>query len=230
MESRERIGLLFGSFDPIHLGHLAIARWAVASGGFNSVWIVLSPQNPLKPTLAAPYEYRKAMVELSLEGESGIELCTIESELEAPFYTINTIERLRELHPNSDFAILCGTDVKKQSSKWHRAEELHSLVEFVEYPRYDGAELPFIDISSTELRQGYKLEYLKPSVKDYIEQNSVYNMYLERGNALYRKGDICAAINEWNQCKGEPHQSRAEALKQLADDILAYRYTDILNP
>ncbi len=230
MQKRQRVGLLFGSFDPIHSGHLNIAQWAIGSGGFQSVWMVLSPQNPLKPNLAAPYEHRKNMVELAIQDEDNIEICTIESELKAPFYTINTIEKLCELYPDKDFAILCGTDVKNQSLKWHRAEELHSMVEFIEYPRYSGSELPFVDISSTEIRQGYKLDYLNTRVVDYIQENNVYNAHLERGNMHYRNGDICAAINEWNQCKGEPHQSQAEALKQLAADILAYRYSDIYNP
>ncbi len=226
-----KIGLLFGSFDPIHNGHMAIAHWALDSGGCDEVWLVLSPQNPMKPTVASPYEKRKAMVTLAVEDEKKIKLSTVESDLEPPYYTILTIEELQKRDPDVEFVVLCGTDVKVQSGHWFRANELHKMVAFVEYPRYNNDRLPFIDVSSTEIRQGLKLDYLNPKVREYIERKQIYNSALERGRALYAAGDICGAINEWSHCDGtEQQKQEAATLRELASEILAYRYTDIYNP
>ncbi len=194
---------------------------------------MLSPQNPMKPTLAAPYEHRKRMLELTLEEVQleGVSLSTIESELPAPSYTVNTIEELKRRYPDMDFVILCGTDVKEQCAKWHRADELLKMVEFVEYPRYLNDDLPFVDISSTELRQGEKLECLAVGAREYIKENSVYDFNLERGRVLYKRGEIAEAINEWNRSEGtEAQRNEARTLIELANQILAYRYSEIYNP
>lgn len=226
-----KIGLLFGSFDPIHKGHSNIAQWALDSSLCGQVWFVLSPQNPMKPNVAAPYEHRKKMVELAVSGIDHLKLSTIESELTAPHYTINTIEELKRRHPETEFLVLCGSDVKKQSEHWHRAEELHAMVEFVEYPRYSNDKLPFVDISSTEIRQGLKGDMLNIDVSRYAESNCIYNPALERGKALYAEGNICGAINEWSNLEGTDEQKKeAAALRELASEILAYRYTEIYNP
>ncbi len=223
------IGLLFGSFDPFHFGHLAIARWAL-SERFDEVWIVLSPQNPTKASGAAPYEFRKAMVELSTQGEPKIKLCTVESELTAPFYTINTIEKLKSDFPTYSFSILCGTDVKESCHTWYRAAELLEMVEFVEYPRHGEGDLPFINVSSTEVRCGEKLDMIDPKVAQYIRENKVYCAHLERGKKHYAAGNIGGAINAWNKCVDEPHATTARALQELAADILDYTYSEIYNP
>ncbi len=225
------IGLLFGSFDPIHNGHLSIAHWALSAGGCQEVWIVLSPQNPMKLRAAAPYIHRKTMVELALQGEKNVKLCTVEENLTPPFYTINTIEKLQNAHPHEKFVILCGTDVKQSSHKWHRAEELHRMVEFVEYPRYENNEKLFVDVSSTEVRQGLKCEFVNNDVWKYVEENGIYDPHVERGRALYNQGDITGAINAWGECKEcSPKYGEAQALIELASDIMAYRYSDIYNP
>lgn len=226
----KKIGLLFGSFDPIHLGHLTIAHWALDDGGCDGVWFVLSPQNPMKAKSPAPYAHRVAMIEIAIEGMKGVELCRVEEGMTSPFYTISTIEKLREDFPNYDFVILCGTDVVEQSSRWHRAEELHAMVEFSEYPRHSEGGLPFVDVSSTELRAGEKLDLLHERVREYMEVNNLYCPHLERGQLRYKEGDIAAALNEWRQCTTEPHLSKARALMELSNSILDYRYTELYNP
>ncbi len=228
--AKKIVGLLFGSFDPIHKGHTAIARWAIDDHLCDEVWMVLSPQNPMKPDSASPYEDRAAMVRMAIKDIEGVRLCRDEEELAAPYYTINTIEYFLLRYPQCRFMILCGTDTLEQSHRWHRGEELHNLVTFMEYPRYDGGGKPFVDISSTEIRCGEKLEYLEDDVKEYIEKKGLYCANLERGKLLYRRGNITEAINEWNQCTDEPHRSKAMALKELANGIMEYRYTEIFNP
>lgn len=226
----KKIGLLFGSFDPIHGGHLAIAEWALTDAAMDEVWIVLSPQNPMKNSDASPFEHRAAMINLAIEGKDRIKLCTVESTLCPPCYSINTIIALQEANPDCAFSILCGTDVAKQSGHWHRAEELHKMVRFIEYPRYENCFLKFHDISSTEIRQGSKLEYLHPAVRSYIEQHQIYNSAFERGKALYAAGNFSGAINAWSECAGTRFEAEAETLSQLASEILAYSYTEIYNP
>ncbi len=257
-----RIGLLFGSFDPIHSGHTAIARWALGGACFREkvvekcekVWFVLSPQNPLKTNARATFQTRAHMIELALEGENDMALCTVESELEQPNYTIHTIQHLQRLHPTVDFTILCGSDVIRSSHKWHRAGELHTLVSFTEYPRL-GADKeargqfaknspekgaknspPLHNISSSEIRRGQKLEYLHPAVRQYLLEQAttplgpIYNPELELGYMHYDQGDFGQAINHWQKCTGTRAHTEAMALIQMAQEILAYRYTDILNP
>lgn len=226
----KKIGLLFGSFDPIHRGHLAIAQWALAEGGMEEVWIVLSPQNPMKNSDASPFEHRAAMINLAIADQDRVKLCTVESTLCAPCYTINTITVLQGQHPNHAFSILCGTDVAKQSEHWYRAEELHRMVRFVEYPRYENCFLTYYDVSATEIRQGQKQEFLHPVVKEYIEQHELYNPSFERGKALYAAGNFSGAINAWSECRGTRFAEQAETLSQLASQILAYSYTEIYNP
>ncbi len=225
-----KIGLLFGSFDPVHNGHMSIARWAIDSGVCQRVWMVLSPQNPLKSNAQADFETRAQMLQWAVEGSKGVEICTVEREMTPPFYTINTIEHLQSENPDSEFTILCGTDIIEQSHKWHRAEELHRMVSFTEYPRYRNDNLPFVEVSSTEIRLGEKHHLLHPKVRDYIAEHRVYNANMERGRQLYNQGEIGGAINQWLQCKGTPQEREAETLIEMAQDILAYRYTEIYNP
>lgn len=225
-----RVGLLFGSFDPIHQGHTAIARWAIQQERFDQVWIILSPQNPTKSMPSISFEHRAQMVRLAIRDIEGVVLSTLEAEMESPYYTINTVAELMRRYPSNSFSILCGTDVIKQCRKWHLSEQLHQMVDFVEYPRYENPTMEYLDVSSSEIRQGSKQEFLHPEVANYIACNKIYNSALERGKALYARGDFGGAINAWSECQGTSAQDEAETLSGMACRILAYSYTEIYNP
>lgn len=126
------IALLFGSFNPVHNGHLAMAHAALQSNKIDEVWFVVSPHNPLKDfTTLAPANDRANMVSLALMNEEHMKLCTIEFDMPTPSYTIHTIHKLKEEYPSFNFHILCGTDVVNQLSAWYKYEEIIQSVKFL---------------------------------------------------------------------------------------------------
>ena len=136
------IALLFGSFNPVHNGHLAMAHAALQSNTCDEVWFVVSPHNPLKSlnTLASAND-RAHMVSLALQNESKIKICTIEFDMPTPSYTIHTVLKLKEEYPSFNFHILCGTDVVNQLSAWYKYEELIQSVTFLVCSRETDQEI-----------------------------------------------------------------------------------------
>ena len=126
------IALLFGSFNPVHNGHLAMGHAALQSDKCDEVWFVVSPHNPLKSldTLASAND-RAHMVSLALQNESKIKICTIEFDMPTPSYTIHTIFKLKEEYPSFNFHILCGTDVVNSLPAWYKFKELIQAVKFL---------------------------------------------------------------------------------------------------
>lgn len=126
------IALLFGSFNPVHNGHLAMAHAALQANTCDEVWFVVSPHNPLKSidTLASAND-RAHMVTLALQNESKIKICTIEFDMPKPSYTIHTIYKLKEEYPSFNFHILCGTDVVNSLPAWYKFKELIQAVKFL---------------------------------------------------------------------------------------------------
>ena len=191
------IALLFGSFNPVHNGHLAMAHVALQSNTCDEVWLVVSPHNPLKSlyTLASAND-RAHMVSLALQNESNIKICTIEFDMPTPSYTINTIRKLKEEYPSFNFHILCGTDVVNQLSAWYKYEELIQSVTFLVCSRETDQEISsnewikkfpqqfeFIafeamDVSSTIIRENIaisgKSDGLSESVNQFIFEKKLY--------------------------------------------------------
>ena len=191
------IALLFGSFNPVHNGHLAMAHAALQSNKCDEVWLVVSPHNPLKDFITlAPANDRANMVSLALMDEESMKLCTIELDMPKPSYTIHTIQKLKEEYPSFNFHILCGTDVVNQLSAWYKYEELIQSVTFLVCSRETDQEIssnewikkfpeqfefiPFeaIDVSSTKIReqlsQAGESSQVTEQVQDYIIAQRVY--------------------------------------------------------
>ena len=191
------IALLFGSFNPVHNGHLAMAHAALQSNKIDEVWFVVSPHNPLKDfTTLAPANDRANMVSLALMHEERMKLCTIEFDMPKPSYTIHTIHQLKEEYPSINFHILCGTDVVNQLSAWYKYEELIQSVKFLVCSRETPQEIssnewmkkfpeqfefiPFepLAISSTMIRESIsnsgKSSQVAEQVNDYIIAQRLY--------------------------------------------------------
>ena len=191
------IALLFGSFNPVHNGHLAMAHAALQSNKCDEVWLVVSPHNPLKDFITlAPANDRANMVSLALMDEESMKLCTIELDMPKPSYTIHTIQKLKEEYPSFNFHILCGTDVVNQLSAWYKYEELIQSVTFLVCSRETEQEIssnewikkfpeqfefiPFeaIDVSSTKIReqlsQAGESSQVTEQVQDYIIAQRLY--------------------------------------------------------
>ncbi len=179
-----RDALFFGSFNPIHMGHLALAQFALNFGDVDAVTLVVSPQNPFKSEAElAPAQERVRMARLATEQDSRISVSDIEMRLPQPSYTINTLEALEAKNPELDYAILMGEDNLAGLPRWHRADELIAGRTFIVYPRpgYDadariveemgGAvrrlAAPQMDISSSMLRrwigQGKSVRHFVPT-------------------------------------------------------------------
>ena len=184
-----RVALLMGSFNPVHNGHLSIAEYVLDKGLADQVWLVVSPQNPLKSSEElAPTEDRLKMVKLAVEGHNNIITCDIELSLPQPSYTINTIHKLKERYSYYDFTILAGSDIADTLDRWYKIDELRELVGFMIYPR-SGTEAtvspemtgaPRIEISSTSIREDltkgiYRPTELPAAVHDHICANHLYN-------------------------------------------------------
>ena len=141
----KKTGLFFGSFNPIHIGHLALANYMVEFTDLEQLWFVVSPQNPLKKKkgLLADY-HRLALVREAIDDDIRFRACDVEFKLPIPSYTIETLAYLREQYPDREFSIVMGADGLVSFGKWKNYKELiRTTVRYV-YPR------PNIDISNLQ--------------------------------------------------------------------------------
>jgi len=181
------IGLYFGSFNPIHIGHLIIASHVANHTEMDQVWLVVSPQNPLKPSATLLNEYHRLhLVRLALEDDPQVKASDVEFKLPKPSYTIDTLAYLHEKYPQHQFSIIMGSDSFQNLPKWKNFELLLKKYPFIVYRRRDhdiketwGAkmnmvEAPLLEISATTIRQNRKegktIRYLVPEkVREEIE-------------------------------------------------------------
>ncbi len=113
-----KIGLYFGSFNPIHHGHLLIASYILQFTELKQVWFVVSPQNPLKPATSLLNEYHRLyLVQLAIEGENNFKASDIEFKLPKPSFTVDTLTYLQEKYPTSEFSLFMGSDSFKNLPK-----------------------------------------------------------------------------------------------------------------
>jgi nicotinate-nucleotide adenylyltransferase len=187
-----KVGLYFGSFNPVHIGHLIIGNHIVNNSNLNQLWFVVSPQNPFKNTATLLNEYQRLhLVNIAIEGEVKLKASNVEFRLPKPSYTIDTVTYLKEKHPGYEFAIVMGSDGFQNLNKWKNYETLVKDYPFYIYkrPGFDinnslGASVtimdaPLLDISSTAIRAMIKekksIRFLVPDiVKEEIEKNAYY--------------------------------------------------------
>lgn len=187
------IGLLGGSFNPVHIGHMMLASYLRQYAGFDEVWLMLSPLNPLKINTAdlIPDVYRLKMLDIAIGNHPGLAVNDIELSMPRPSYTINTLRYLTKKHPRHTFKLIIGADNWKIFQQWKDAEEILDDYGVVVYPRpgypvgtiYDDrveiVKAPTTDISSTFIRQGVArgkdMTYFLPAgVYEYIKSNHLY--------------------------------------------------------
>jgi nicotinate-nucleotide adenylyltransferase len=194
-----KIGLYFGSFNPVHIGHLAIAGYVTEFTDINQVWFVVSPHNPLKKkeTLLADH-HRLYMTQLAIGDNDKLKASDIEFKLPVPSYTIDTLTHLREKYPKNEFVLVMGEDNLYTLHKWKNAEELIKRYQVYVYPRPDtekpsspvldqllqkakilNVNAPLMDISGTFIRKGIKdgkdmSYFLSSSVWKYINEMHFY--------------------------------------------------------
>lgn len=194
-----KIGLYFGSFNPIHIGHLAIAGYMTEFTPLDQVWFIISPHNPLKKKESLLEDYHRLyMTELAIGENDRLRASDIEFHLPAPSYTINTLAYLEEKHPKYIFSLIMGEDNLYTLHKWKNAEELVSRYNLYVYPRpysvrpsspaldmllpkakIHMVKAPLMDISGTFIRSGISKGknmsyYLPPPVWKYIGEMHFY--------------------------------------------------------
>lgn len=191
------IGLFFGSFNPIHHGHLIIANHILNNNIVDELWIIVSPQNPFKKSAGLLNEnHRLNLVKTAVEEEKKIKANNIEFKLPKPSYTINTLTYLKEKYPQHQFSIIMGSDGFQNLPKWKNATVIIENYPILIYKRpgfeiieTHGARVtimdaPLLEISSTLIRKLIKenksIRYLVPdAVKEEIELNNYYKSLLE---------------------------------------------------
>ncbi|MBR1389808.1 MAG: nicotinate (nicotinamide) nucleotide adenylyltransferase [Prevotella sp.] len=174
-----RTGIFGGSFNPIHNGHISLARQLREKAGLDEVWLMVSPQNPLKQSAdLLDDQQRLTMARLALEGVEGIVACDYEMHLPKPSYTWNTLQALSKDYPDREFVLLMGGDNWDLFDRWYHYEDIKENYEIVVYTRTPG-ESGYIDISSTEIRErikaGKSIRRMVPkAVADYIRKEGLY--------------------------------------------------------
>ncbi|NSW94068.1 MAG: nicotinate-nucleotide adenylyltransferase [Bacteroidales bacterium] len=194
-----KVGLFFGSFNPIHIGHMAIAGYMKEFTGLEEVWFVISPQNPLKKKeLLLEGHHRLYMAELAIGKNESLRASDIEFRMPYPSYTIDTMARLTERYPYDKFCLIMGEDNLYTLHKWKNAEELVRKFPVYVYPRPDVVKpaneildhllavakikmvkAPLMEISGTFIRNGIRngkdmSYFLHPAVWKYIVDMHFY--------------------------------------------------------
>lgn len=187
-----KIGLYFGSFNPIHIGHLIIANFVSDYSDIEQVWFIVSPQNPFKKSSVLLNEYdRLYLVQKAIENNLKFRASDIEFKLPRPSYTIDTLTYLEEKYSKNKFVIIIGSDSLKNIHKWKNSELLLKNFSFYVYqrPEFEVKEdvhpnihllkAPLLQISSTFIREAIKngksVKYLVPDmVLEEIERNGYY--------------------------------------------------------
>lgn len=193
MDISNKIGLFFGSFNPVHVGHMIIANFIVESSGLDKVWMVVSPHNPHKEkkSLAKDYD-RLHLVKLAIGDNSALHASDIEFGLPKPSYTIDTLTYLKEKHPNKEFCLIMGGDNLGTFHKWKNYEKILENHEIFVYrrPNYELGELqhhdavtvldaPLLSISASYIRknikEGKSIQYLVPdAVFSDLSESQLY--------------------------------------------------------
>jgi nicotinate-nucleotide adenylyltransferase len=193
-----KIGLYFGTFNPIHVGHLIIANHLAENSGLDQIWMVVTPHNPLKnkQTLLDDYQ-RLQLVFLATEDYPKIKPSDIEFKLSQPNYTVNTLAHLQDKYPEHEFSLIMGEDNLKSFHKWKNHEVILENHDIYVYPRISletdtsqnfvlqnhpkihTIDAPIVEISSTFIRENIKKNknvrpLLPEKVWEYIDHNNLY--------------------------------------------------------
>ncbi|MGJ8665213.1 MAG: nicotinate (nicotinamide) nucleotide adenylyltransferase [Patiriisocius sp.] len=195
MNTSKKIGLYFGTFNPIHIGHLTIANYMVEFSDLDEVWMVVTPHNPhKKKSSLLGNHHRIAMVDIAIEDYPKIKSSKIEFNLPQPNYTVNTLAVLEEKYPELDFCLIMGEDNLKSLHKWKNYEVILDRYSIYVYPRISSGTIetqfdnhpkiskvpaPIMELSSTFIRKAVKdKKNIKPmlpqNVWEYLDEMNFY--------------------------------------------------------
>lgn len=196
----KKIGLFFGSFNPIHIGHLILANYILEHSDMQELWFVVSPQNPFKEKKSLLNDHNRLdMVQLAIKNYQKMRASNVEFSLPTPSYTIDTLAYLQEKHPDYSFSLIMGEDNLGSLHKWKNYDLLLQNYQVIVYPRIFGEDIssspnvtqlknhhnihkidaPIIELSATEIRDMIKSgknvrPMLPPEVFEYLDGSSFY--------------------------------------------------------
>ncbi|MBI9033662.1 MAG: nicotinate-nucleotide adenylyltransferase [Bacteroidales bacterium] len=193
MKQSKKTGLFFGSYNPVHVGHLALASYMAQYTNLDEVWFVISPHNPFKEkkSLLADH-HRLELVRIGIGEHPNLKACDIEFKLPQPSYTINTLTYLQEKFPEREFALICGTDILPSFHKWKNADQILNYYDiyvynrpgefkhsYAKHLRFHFIDAPMMEISSSFIRKGIKsgldMSYFLPeNIYKYIKEMNFY--------------------------------------------------------
>ena len=192
-EKKRNTGLFFGSYNPVHVGHLALANYIVENTELDEIWFVVSPQNPFKNSEdLIDAADRIKMLELSIDSYNKFKVCDIELNLPTPSFSYRTIKELYKQYPSHNFSIIMGSDNLLTLDRWKNIDEILKLCAIKVYPRpeypinksnlpgsIEVVEAPVFNIASTTIRNGIKqgknYSFLIPQKAfDYILKKGLY--------------------------------------------------------
>jgi guanylate kinase len=219
-----RVMLYFGSFNPVHRGHIAIAEYVIDQGIADMVVMVVSPQSPFKEAADLAPEFERYDMAARAAAQSrhpwAIQASAVEMTLPRPSYTIDTLRFLAEQFPDTRFSILMGSDNLEGLPRWREADKIVGQYNIYIYPRKEGGlgelpakvtvlkDAPLLDISSTAIRES-----------------------LAAGRENYRAGNFGAAANDFARAAAmSPWSTEASGYLEMIDEIQNYRNTDLINP
>ncbi len=188
-----KTGLFFGSFNPIHVGHMALANYILSYTDLEEIWFVVSPHNPLKDkkTLLAQ-NHRLAMVRIAVEYFPRFKASNIEFKLSQPSYTVNTLAHLKEKYPHKSFSLIMGMDNLQSFDKWKNYEQIlkkHTIYvyprpgldagKFANHPSVVITEAPVMEISSSFIRKAISEKkdvrfFMPENVAQYVKEMNFY--------------------------------------------------------
>ena len=165
--------MYFGTFNPVHNGHVALGNYFVTQTDLETVWFVVTPQNPFKindPLLEDPH--RLEMVRLALLNQPQLEVCDVEFTLPKPNYTLDTIQFLKQKFPHNDYVLLMGEDNLAHFERWKSYATLLDLVTVYVYPRKHKYPVPekFLNHPKIQLIQAPMLDYASKKIRSLIQQ------------------------------------------------------------
>ncbi len=188
-----KTGLFFGSFNPIHIGHMAISNYILSFSDVEQLWFIISPQNPFKAkkSLLADY-HRLELVRLAIGDNPKMQASNIEFSMPQPSYTVDTLARLSEKFPQHDFSLIMGGDNLKAFHKWKNFEEILKYHKLLVYPRpeYDLSDVSEAILSRTEIVQAPFMEISSSFIRNSISQGKDIRYFMPK--------DVSAYVDEMN--------------------------------
>lgn len=191
--ARKKTGLLFGSFNPVHIGHLALANYVLEYSDLEEIWFIVSPHNPFKKSKDLIEEkHRLQMMQIAIQDEPRFKASDVEFSMPRPSYSIDTLDTLSQQYPDRIFTLIIGADNLLSIHKWKEAERLTATYNILCYPRLGSdfsskeyahkipvIDAPHFDISAsfirTALKEGKNIRFLLPhGIYNYIKTNQLY--------------------------------------------------------